>query len=69
MDQEQEHEQEQEQEEEKEQEIEIEKVVNMQYQRTDESAVPWRFSDILSLKQVACPGTCMLHVRHFPHLQ
>ncbi len=58
MDQEQEHEQEQEQEEEKEQEIEIEKVVDMQYHRSDETAVPWKFSDILTLKQVA---QCVVH--------
>ena len=59
MDQEQEHEQEHEQEEEKEQEIEIEKVIDLQYQRTEESAVPWKFSDILSLKQVECPPRSM----------
>ncbi len=52
MDQEQEHEQEQEQEEEKEQEIEVEKVTDLQYSRTDESAIPWKFSDILSMKEV-----------------
>jgi hypothetical protein len=63
MDQEQEHEQEQEQEEEKEQEIEIEKVVDLQYERTNEKAVPWKFRDILSLKQVNVSTLLRIHCK------
>jgi hypothetical protein len=58
MDQEQEHEQEQEQETEKEQEIEIEKVVDLQYERTNETAVSWTFTDILSIKEVSHHDPC-----------